>query len=101
MVTGITIHNDLEVFLFIQISLAVELPWHLHETYPPPVWGQLGYSYLVSSWKTPVFQDRGPNHEQIQWTPFHLNILCWYKLDYYLEVQPDSHKGQFCYSWIF
>ena len=59
---------------------------------PPP--------YLVPSWKTLVvtlFQDRGPNHTQIQWIPFHLDVLCWHKSDYYLEVQPDSHKSRFCY----
>ena len=63
-------------------------------------WGQLGDSYLVPRWITPVvtlFQDRGPNHKQIQWTPFHLDILCWHKSDYHLEIYPDPHKGWFCY----
>ena len=82
MVTGITIYNDLWVFLFVQISLAVELPRHLHLTLcPPPVWGQLGDSYLVSTWKTPVvtlFQNRGSNYEHIQGNSFHLDILCWH-----------------------
>ena len=37
---------------------------------------------------------QGANHKQMQWTPFHLDILYWHESDYYLEVQLDPHKDR-------